>query len=80
MSALKRADLARGAVDRALTAEKFEFQSIGVHRRAIDGDKGATGTTRTGMQKPADDFLADPRRTGDQHTAAGRRHPVDLLA
>jgi hypothetical protein len=32
------------------------------------------------MQQPADDFLADPRRAGDQHTAAGRRHPVDLLA
>ncbi len=32
------------------------------------------------MQQAADHLLAGAGRAGDQHAAAGRRHPVDLLA
>ena len=32
------------------------------------------------MQQAADDLLAGARRAGDQDPAAGRRHPLDLLA
>ena len=32
------------------------------------------------MQQAPDDLLAGARRPGDQNPAAGRRHPLDLLA
>ncbi len=76
---LERADLAwRRAV--RLGAEQLDLEPVGTHRRAIDRDEWAGGATRAGMQEATDHFLAGAGRAGDHDTAAGRRHPVDLLA
>ena len=79
MRTLERADLARRAVDPRLGAEQLDFEPFGAHRRAVDRNKGALRSPGARMQKTPDNLLARARRAGNQNSAAGRRHPLDLL-
>ena len=63
----------------AFAAEQLDLQPVGPHRRAVDRDERPLGAARARVQQAADDLLAGARRAGDQHPAAGRRHPLDLL-
>src|SRR6185312_9054089 len=78
MRPLEGADLA--AVEAVLAAEQLGFEAVGMHGRAVDRDKWPLRAARARMQEPPDNLLAGAGKAGDQHAAAGRRDPVDLLA
>ena len=73
-------DAQRVAAALPVGAEQLDLQPLGRQRRAIDHDERPVGPLGALVDQPRHGFLAGAGRAGDQHAAAGRRHPLDLGA
>jgi hypothetical protein len=79
---LESADLGRrvGSLGPGFSPKEFALETVRMHRGAVECDEGLPAAPRALVQQPGHDLLAGPRRTGDQHPAAGRRDLLDGLA
>ena len=73
--------VARATETDRLRRENAELRlAVGAHHRRRDDDKRRVGARAPIVDHPRGNFLAHARRPGDQHPAAGRRHPLQRRA